>query len=78
MLCVKAATCCGPSMLFRTVCFTAWPLLHGQGADGVGLLVGVLLQAKARAAGSAALAKFEEKLQAKYRQKEMRKRMIRG
>lgn len=35
------------------------------------------VQAKARAAGPAALAKFEEKMQNKMRQKEMRKRMVR-
>lgn len=35
-------------------------------------------RAKARAAGPAALAKFEEKLQQKYRNREMRKRMIRA
>jgi U3 small nucleolar RNA-associated protein 14 len=37
----------------------------------------LLLQAKARKAGPEALAKFEEKLQAKMRAREMRKRTMR-
>jgi hypothetical protein len=74
----SAALCCVP--LLPCACLPCCLVSHLAViiTSLTSLLLGIVVQAKARAAGAAALAKFEEKLQAKLRNRDFRRRVVKA